>query len=259
MGVFGLALQRSRQSSLLEEHKSSQSRNSTKISRLTFMSTMCGDPATAARRAETIATQAVSQNVQKNLSGHMLYDADMKKVWQVVEGSHDTIAKLWKRISEDDRHVIDEDAISHEIVDSRKYPVDWGLRYTKFEKATDERECQALASTSSELIQLKYKSFLKEQDAQQIIDDAIPDAIVKNARLDVTGFLLYNDNTMTVYQVLEGPAGAVEKMFNEIQQDPRQEVCAASVHRREVQAREFPHQSMALEHVKQSVWTGSAY
>lgn len=227
---------------------------------------MCGDPSTAARNVENIVAQAVCRNVQRNLSGHMLYDSEMKKVWQVVEGSHDTIAELWELISKDTRHVIDDEVISHEIVDTRKYPLGWGMRYTKFEKVANKDTGQTLMPQDSvkccELMQVKYKSFLKDESSSQtqITEDVIPQAIVKNAKLDITGFLFYNDNTMTVYQVLEGPAGIVETLFNKIQKDPRHSVCADSVQRRAVQEREFPNWSMALEHVEQSTWaTGAGY
>jgi len=225
---------------------------------------MCGDPLTAARNAENIVARLVCRNVQRNLSGHMLYDLEMKAVWQVVEGSHDTIAELWELISKDTRHVIDDTAVLHEIADTRKYPLGWGMRYTKFEKVADKDTGHTLVPQdlkSSELVQLKYKSFLKDEGSSQtqIMEDVIPQAIVKNAKLDITGFLLYNDNTMTVYQVLEGPAGVVETLLDKIQKDPRHSVCAASVQRRAVQEREFPNWSMALEHVEQSTWLLSGY
>lgn len=267
MGMLGFALQRSPQTSLFEDAKSpnSEAGNFEKLCRLTYMSTMRGDQATASRHIETIAAQSVLKNIQRNVSGHMLYDADVKQVWQVIEGNEETIQRLWMGISNDARHVIDDESVKHEMVDTRRYPLGWGTRYTKFQKGhgSDKdivSDLKPLKCSDVELVQVKYKSFLKDQDAaqKQIMDDVIPKAIVENAKREITGFLLYNDNTTTVYQVLEGPASVVELLFNKICKDPRHCVCKDSVQRVRVQEREFPNWSMALEHVGQPIWASAA-
>lgn len=269
-GILGAALQISRRPSSCEDKMSTppESAMNEKMSRLAYVSTMRGDVGTAARNIESIAAQSVLPNVRRRLSGHMCYDAGQKTVWQVVEGSSDTVEKLWAQISKDTRHIIDEDTISCELVESRRYPLGWGMRYTRFEQVDDDDKvksssgklCQ-VKSKHADLIQLSYKSFLKDLDGaeRQIMEEVIPRALVKNAKLGITGFLLYNDRTTTVYQLLEGPPDVVESLWNTIRQDPRHDVCIGSVQRREVADREFPNWSMALEHVEQTKWAAAAY
>jgi hypothetical protein len=223
---------------------------------------MRGDHRAALGTIEAIAAHSVLDNAAGNISGHMLYDADMKKVWQVLEGSPDVVTEVFERISNDSRHIVDEDSILSEDVDTRKYPIDWGMHCTNFEQVSGEDKEQTLLRKqgTSDLIQVKYKSVLKDQDAGQrlIAEEVVSQAVVKNAELEITGFMLYNDRTMTVYQVLEGPSRDVETLWEKIRGDPRHDVCAASVQRREVQKREFPHWSMAMERVERCPWSFAA-
>merc|ERR1712039_546840 len=99
------------------------------------------------------------------ISGHLCYDARFQKVWQVLEGSADAVDKVWTGISKDTRHVIDDDTVEVEHVENRKYPSGWGLRYSRFERVDGEVCEEDPRLSKCALIQLAYKSFIKDEDA----------------------------------------------------------------------------------------------
>lgn len=89
--------------------------------------------------------------------------------------------------------------------------------------------------------------------------EILPKAIIKNAKLGVTGWLLYNTRTQTVYQILEGPPDKVESLWETIKHDPRHQVLEASVKRRAVEMREYPTWSMSQDTVEPSIWSQQSY
>eukprot|EP00930_Biecheleria_cincta_P090306 TRINITY_DN7966_c0_g1_i2.p1 TRINITY_DN7966_c0_g1~~TRINITY_DN7966_c0_g1_i2.p1 ORF type:complete len:241 (+),score=46.25 TRINITY_DN7966_c0_g1_i2:34-756(+) len=208
----------------------------TRIARVSYTSTMRGDISEAAKNIDSVVRESVWRNTNNKVSGHMCYDMGEKKVWQVLEGSPEAVKKLWERIYKDRRHVIDEDAICHEESDSRKYPESWGMKYSAFN--------ESIAShTGME---------------QQLLEELTPKLAVKNARLGLSGWMLYNDRTLTVYQILEGPPDVVEKVWETIRQDTRHEICADTVRRKMSDRREFPNWPMSMDKVEQSQWSKAA-
>lgn len=230
--------------------------------RVSYVSTMRGDQKTANENIHLVVESALKNNLKLNVSGHMCYDSAPQQVWQELEGSPEAVQGLWNKISKDARHDIDQDSVSLETeASSRRYPIGWGLRFSKFGRGGSQEPSSSACPPSKDLIQLSYKSFLGQAAGFRaelgVIDEIIPKAMMKNAKLDVTGFLLYNDRTFACYQVLEGPRDAVEKLWETIRNDPRHKVVADSVERRIITAREFPNWSMALDQVLQSDWSKS--
>lgn len=208
---------------------------------------MRGDKTVAGLTLECIAQQAVWRNAHAEVSGLMCYDVSLQQVWQVLEGRPEDVATLWERISQDSRHVIDHESIVVEAIEDRRYPQGWGMRYSRFDQLTSA--LQESENSSGQLLQLMYKSFLKDQEGgvTKLMEEIVRKAIIKNASLDITGWLLYNTRTLAVYQVLEGPPEVVEKIFGLISRDPRHEVFLGSVRRKIVKKREFPLWAMSLD------------
>lgn len=69
---------------------------------------------------------------------------------------------------------------------------------------------------------------------------------VNNARLNITGMLLYNDGNFI--QVLEGPDDAVRKLYNKIARDPRHSGLTTVI-QDIIQTRNFPNWSMGFKRV----------
>jgi hypothetical protein len=65
----------------------------------------------------------------------------------------------------------------------------------------------------------------------------------KNARLDVTGFLIYAEGSF--FQWLEGPNDRLEALYDEIRADPRHELVTQILHE-SLSGREFGSWSMAF-------------
>ena len=57
------------------------------------------------------------------------------------------------------------------------------------------------------------------------MQDVLHTAIVNNTLQQIGGCLFLNQNTLRVLQVLEGPEGAVRKLYSKIQQDMRHDDC----------------------------------
>ena len=66
----------------------------------------------------------------------------------------------------------------------------------------------------------------------------------RNEQLDVTGMLLYTEGSF--FQVLEGPAGAVDALFARIAADPRHEQVTQII-REPIMRRAFPGWSMGFD------------
>jgi len=251
------------------EESSSSSSGVAPLLRVSYMSTMRGDAASARKDIERIVEHSIPANQKAQLSGHMCYDARLKTVWQVIEGRGDLVTEKWKRIRADARHAIDEDTVSVEPVEDRRYPVGWGLRFTTFDDALpiSPRASEIggrkheVEVRDGQLMQLAYKSTVVEHHGEEMhtIKKVVPHAMLNNAKKSITGWMLYNDRTLTVYQILEGPRDAVEGLWSRISQDPRHVVIADSVHRRTIDFREFPNWSMAMDEVEQPAWATQGY
>lgn len=72
---------------------------------------------------------------------------------------------------------------------------------------------------SAPLFALMYSSYATEDMNQTSLDDILEQARRKNARLDITGILLYRRGRF--FQYLEGAEEAVRSVYDEIQQDSR--------------------------------------
>jgi len=227
------------------------------LTRISYTSTMRGDANKASQQIEDIVAKSVKNNLSCQVSGHMCYDAKLKHVWQVLEGSPEVVERLWTSICQDERHVVDEDTVTMEKVDSRNFPVGWGMRCSSFGQGSSTCE----DCTKSQLMQLMYKSVINDaQDsAKGIVDQVVPKAMVKNSQNGITGWMLYNDRTSVVYQVLEGSPESIERLWERISNDPRHTVVQDSIRRRAIPQREFANWSMAMNEVERTAWMEQAY
>ncbi len=76
---------------------------------------------------------------------------------------------------------------------------------------------------------ITYFSSAVQTTTQQIVVDIVNFSRVKNARLGITGVLLYINGH--IVQVLEGQQQAVEDLYNSIQADPRHTDVRTVIHR----------------------------
>ncbi|CAJ1417205.1 unnamed protein product, partial [Effrenium voratum] len=179
------------------------------LTRISYTSTMRGDPTSAFTQIQRIVQQSAAANLLSKVSGHMCYDAKLKQVWQVLEGSPEVIERLWAGICKDERHVVDEDTVKVKPVDHRAYPVGWGMRCTHFDPGAASQS----GSDCTNLMQLMYKSVINEAvvNPDTVTKEIVPHAVAHNNKNGITGWMLYNDRNMVVYQVLEGPPESVER------------------------------------------------
>jgi len=229
------------------------------IARVMYTSTMRGDCDTALRRVDSIAEKADLRNKEMGVSGQLCYDVRQQRVWQVLEGNPSEVNKLWQTIENDPRHTVDEDTVSLQMVEDSIYQKKHGLRYISF---ADPRESAPVPPVDGKnLVQLKYTSILKETDGREreVMAEILPKAMAHNARHGITGWMLYNDRTLSVYQVLEGPRDKVEQLWEHIRKDPRHVVSADSVRRRTIPSREFADWHMALDQVECTAWNHQSY
>lgn len=264
-----------------------------KLMRVSYVSILHGDARVAARELETIVAYSVRRNLQVGISGHLCYDADLCRVWQVIEGTPEDIGKLWAKISADGRHSLDEDTIVVEFPDERWYPLGWGMRYSSFAclaaavaaapplpgtslslvargqgssgggaaagntSSVTAAATQGCSSAGSSLVQLSYRSAIPGggEAMWKELEAIVARSVVNNARASITGWLLYDARTSTVYQVLEGSPSDVDRLWSTIFKDPRHVVDLSSVTRVQVEHREFPDWSMVANHVEWPCWT----
>lgn len=93
------------------------------------------------------------------------------------------------------------------------------------------------------LINLIYASSALSMMEEAELMDILEKAREKNARLGITGMLLYKNGNFL--QVLEGEAAQVDRLFERIQQDPRHRSLLL-IARREVPQRQFEAWSMGF-------------
>jgi len=230
------------------------------LTRLSYTSTMRGDPQEALAQIRRIVEQSVAANLSAEVSGHMCYDTKLKQVWQVLEGTPDAVRRLWDGICKDDRHVVDEDTVNLQNAQQRAYPVGWGMRCTRFEQGMSSKSEGDCSKTN--LMQLMYKSVMNEElsfSKGAMVNEIVPRAVENNSKNGITGWMLYNERTLVVYQVLEGPPEKVERLWDQIRQDRRHAVLEETIRRRCIQSREFENWSMGLDEVEQTAWMAQAY
>ncbi|CAL1139896.1 unnamed protein product [Cladocopium goreaui] len=230
------------------------------VTRISYTSTMRGDPHAALTQIRQIVEQSAASNLSSQVSGHMCYDTKLKQVWQVLEGTPDAVRQLWEGICKDPRHVVDEDTVNIQQVDHRAYPVGWGMRCTRFEPGMSSK-CEGDCDKTN-LMQLMYKSVMKEEAVQskgEMVNEIVPRAVENNSKNGITGWMLYNDRTLVVYQVLEGPPEKVERLWDQIRKDRRHSVLEETIRRRCIKTREFENWFMGLDEVEQTAWMAQAY
>ncbi|QJD79424.1 BLUF domain-containing protein [Spirosoma rhododendri] len=91
---------------------------------------------------------------------------------------------------------------------------------------------------------ITYFSSAVETTTEQIVVDIVDFSRDKNARLGITGVLLYINGH--IVQVLEGQQQAVEALYNSIQADPRHTDVRTVIHR-PITQRLFSHWYMGYE------------
>src|SRR5690349_10256458 len=93
------------------------------------------------------------------------------------------------------------------------------------------------------MLQITYASAAVAPFSEFELAQLLRHARVKNARLDVTGMLLYHEGSFL--QVIEGDARVVEALFATIGCDPRHSRVLALL-RREIEARHFGDWAMGF-------------
>jgi len=237
---------------------------------------MSGGSEEARRQLGNIVSQSVRHNVQVGISGHLAYDVRSQQVWQVLEGSPKVVGPLWEKIAADSRHTLDEDSVAIEFAVERRYPLGWGMRYSSFARGgcdggegggAEDITTVAVASSIDRprIVQLSYRSLFPTGAARDLaatgaeggreLAEIVARSMLKNAAVGITGWLLYDARSSRVYQVLEGPPEAVERLWTAVLKDPRHRVDDESITRRGVPQREFPNWSMVIERVERPEWT----
>ncbi len=93
------------------------------------------------------------------------------------------------------------------------------------------------------LERLVYTSRATEPLGTLALFDLLNNARLKNARLGITGHLLYADGLFT--QCIEGPPEAIELLWQSLLKDPRHEAISV-ISRQPVTARRFKEWAMAF-------------
>lgn len=96
------------------------------------------------------------------------------------------------------------------------------------------------------LIQINYASTATKPLTGDELRELITAARASNARLGITGLLLYKNGSFL--QVLEGEEGKITRLFEKIRQDPRHEGIVM-LRRRAVDDRSFPDWPMGYVYV----------
>ncbi len=91
-----------------------------------------------------------------------------------------------------------------------------------------------------------YVSSAKHEFSDADLMDLLEQSRRKNARLNITGVLLYKDGN--VMQLLEGPDEALSELIKEIYADPRHHGIIQLL-RKQVETREFPGWSMEFRNL----------
>ena len=86
----------------------------------------------------------------------------------------------------------------------------------------------------------------RQQDITQFVNDSLPAIRANNARLDISGILLFSDGTFL--QVLEGEKDAVQGLYDRIARDDRHHGTKVLL-TRETPRRSFPDWSMGWERI----------
>ncbi len=97
--------------------------------------------------------------------------------------------------------------------------------------------------TTPALERLVYTSRATEPLGTLALFDLLNKARLKNARLGITGHLLYADGLFT--QCIEGPPEAIELLWQSLLKDPRHEAISV-ISRQPVTARRFKEWAMAF-------------
>ncbi len=96
---------------------------------------------------------------------------------------------------------------------------------------------------SDVIYQMVYSSAAVRSLSTTALATLLEQARVNNARLGVTGLLLYHQGSFI--QALEGPKDVVEELFQKIKRDPRHDTVVELLSRT-LEARQFPHWSMGF-------------
>lgn len=224
-----------------------------RVWRISYLSNVRGSVETARRTIDAAVEKLEKDNVERNITGHMCYDPISQQVWQVLEGTPKEIEKTWAAIQKEKTHDIVEGSVRFEDdADARRYSSGWG--FSNFAPKSNANGSDAKlscdANAEKNIIQLRYKAFV-EQPESGFQHEVIPQTI-KNSQLDVTGLLLFHENSLTTYQVLEGCDSDVEQLWETLQQDPRQRIVSNSVSMRAIPDRQFSE--LSVDEVKLCGW-----
>ena len=96
---------------------------------------------------------------------------------------------------------------------------------------------------TDQLIQLIYASSAYEQLSETELVEILEVSRRKNAERDITGLLLYRGGNFL--QVLEGPASAVDALYQTIANDPRHKGIIL-IARKAITERDFPNWEMGF-------------
>jgi len=97
------------------------------------------------------------------------------------------------------------------------------------------------------MINLSYVSCAKERFSDEQLSDLLKKCHQYNSQHNITGLLLYN-GAGTFLQALEGDPKVIDKLYNNIQHDPRHHRVNC-IHRKEISARDFPNWKMGFRNL----------
>lgn len=189
---------------------------------------------------------SLQRNPQCGIGGVLHYEESTRSLVQVLEGPVFTVAVLFHKILNDRRHMAVRKMWQVDVWD-REYE-GFGMKLastmTQIPRTLTEQADAAAPAASAHkedlnatikgasepaalLLRLTYISTLlaRHETAYRLMQDVLHTAIVNNPLQQIGGCLFLNQNTLRVLQVLEGPEGAVRKLYSKIQQDMRHDDC----------------------------------
>ena len=98
------------------------------------------------------------------------------------------------------------------------------------------------------MLSLLYMSTASVPPGESVLVDILRVSQANNARMDITGLLLYQGGTFV--QILEGPDDAVTTLYTKLGREPRH-YALQTVLLQPIQERDFPNWSMGFQNADQ--------
>jgi len=154
---------------------------------------------------------------------------------QILEGPTSAVDALYSRIKRDTRHTKVQILSREGDITSRRYPT-FGMKMGKRSSWLEAHSEVPLwvqlsrlqAWNEERLIRLTYSSVLTPatpEAAHETIAEVLEQSIRNNPTRLIGGILLFNQKTLQLLQVLEGPVTGVRSLYRRIARDTRHTLC----------------------------------